>query len=198
MFKAVSRLFSARKPPTQRQLQFAELCGVKVTKKMDRRSVSDAIDRAFRADPKLNSKIAARRKKRVRLEDEMLASLPSDMRKEVRKYNNGADSEYPFYLVVYEFGRKTIVDILKCEGVRLDIGKRNVFVDFYIPRVHDVVAGWVGKSAVHETELIWDKPISIPLKAIRDSRKVKIEEWQTKKYTSQIGRKIAQLNGKRK
>ncbi|WP_145061976.1 hypothetical protein [Adhaeretor mobilis] len=179
-------------------MDYAELCGVNVTAKMDRQDLSDAIDAAFKADPKLKFKIAARRKKREQLEDEILKSLPPDAKKGLKKYNTGADSEYPFYLTVYDSGRNTVVDILQCEGARLDLNQRIALVDFLVPRVHDVVAGWDGKKEVRETELLWDESICIPLAAIRETRKIKIDEWQTKKYTSQIERKIAELKGKRR
>jgi hypothetical protein len=200
MLKTIFRLFSGRerKPPTQRQLDYAELCGVNVTAKMDRQDVSDAIDAAFKADAKLKFKISARRKKKQQLEDDILKSLPAEAKKGLNKYNKGADSDYPFYLTVYNSGRNTIVDILQCEGARLDINQRKVFIDFLVPRVHDVVAGWDGKKEVRETELAWDDPVAIPLDAIHESRKMKIDEWQTKKYTSQIERKIAELKGKRR
>ena len=200
MFKRIFGLFSPKPfvPPTQRQLEYAELCGVQVSSKMDRQAVSTAIDAAFASDPKLKFKVSARRKKKAKQEEDAFNGLPTEVKRAYKKWNNGADSDYPYFLMVYSVGRETVVDILECEGARLDKEREIVLVDFLSPRVHEVVAGWDGNQEICETELVWDKSLALQLEQIQESRKIKIEDDQTKKYHSTIKRKIEQLKGKRR
>lgn len=72
LFKRVLALFSSRPfvPPTQRQLDYAEQCGLQVNSKMDRQAVTTAIEAALAADPILKFKISARCKREDKQEQD--------------------------------------------------------------------------------------------------------------------------------
>jgi len=162
---------------------------------MDRDAVSNAIDAAFAADPKLKFKISARRKRTAKQEQEALDAMPATDKRALKKWSAASD-EHDHFLVVYKSGRNTVVDILECDDVRVDPSTGTIAIDFHAPRVDDIVAGWDGTKEVREKELCWDQPLTISSNDIIESRKVQIYEDQVKKYQSTIARKIKALSGK--
>lgn len=88
MFRKFLRLFFTGKsfvPPTKNQIEYAKLCGVTIRTDMDRESVTQAIDAAFAADPKLRFKVSARRKKIEKQTAESVDSLPIAQKREFKK-----------------------------------------------------------------------------------------------------------------
>ncbi len=198
MFKALFKLFAPSKPfvpPTRKQLDYAELCGVNVTPDMHRDAVSSAIDAAFAADPKLKFKINARRKRKAKQEQDAVDSMPAAEKRALKKWSSASD-EHDHFLVVYKSGRDTVVDILECDDARVDPTAGVILVDFHAPRVDEVVAGWDGTKEVREKELCWDQPLTLSSNDIVESRRIQIYEDQVKKYQSTIARKIKALSGK--
>ncbi|WP_339735162.1 hypothetical protein [uncultured Gimesia sp.] len=197
MLKLLFRLFAPSKPfvpPTQKQLDYAALCGVAITHNMDREAVSNAIDAAFTADPKLKFKINARRKRKEKEAKVTLDAMPAAEKRELKKWATAAD-EHDHFLVVYKSDRDTIVDILECDDVRVDTGAKTIVINFLAPRVDVIVAGWDGTREVREQELCWDQPLVLSASEIIESRKVQIYEDQIKKYQSTIARKRKALSG---
>lgn len=178
--------------PTQRQTDYARLCGIIVRPDMDRDAVSRAIDAALAADPKLKFKIAARRKKEEKESQERWEMLPAKVKRDFKKWED-ASEEHDHFLIAYSTGKNVTVDILECDDVRLDPTNNDICIDFLIPRIDDVVVGYDGKREVREKELRWDQKISLPISAVVESRKIAISEDQVKKYHSTIKRKIEQL-----
>lgn len=193
MFRKLLSLFSPSKPskpfvpPTQKQIEYAKLCGVDVRPGMDREALSKAIDDAFAADPRLKFKLAARQKKKAKQAEAELDQLPAPLKREFNKWDAASD-EHERFVVVYQHGRDVVVDILECEAVRLDKG--TVVVDFFAPRVQNVVIGHDGKRNVRADELNWDRKLSIRTSDIKESRKIDISEDQVAKYQSTIKRKV--------
>ena len=195
MLRALLKLFSRSTPfvpPTRRQLEYAELCGVRVTRDMDRDAVSTAIDDAFAADPKLRFKVNARRNRKAKSREDAAAALPAAEKRALKKWS-AASAGDDHFLVVYTSGRETVVDIIECTDASIDPQSGAVVVEFYAPRVENVVAGWVGDEEVREDELRWDEPLTLWSTDILESRKLQIYEDQVKKYRSTIARKMKAL-----
>lgn len=186
------RLFMPSKPfvqPTRKQLDYAALCGVDVKPGMDREAVSNAIDAAFAADPKLEFKINARRKRKEKKSQETLDAMPAAEKRAIKKWLHAAD-EHDHFLVVYKSSRNTVIDILECDDARIDTDAGILVIDFLVPRIDDMVAGWDGTKEVREKELCWDQSLTLFANNIIESRKIQIYEDQVKKYQSTIARKI--------
>lgn len=196
MLKSLFRLFAPSKPfvsPTQKQLDYAALCGVAISNDMDREAVSNAIDAAFASDPKLKFKISARRKRKAKdiqvIADEMSAAD----KRTLKKWESAAD-EHDHFIVVYKSGRDTIVDILECDDVRFDTVAKMIVIEFFSPHIEEVLVGWEGKKEIRELELCWDQPLTLSTSEIIKSKKIKIFEDQVKKYQSAIERKLKELS----
>ncbi len=192
MFKSLFRMLAPSKPfvpPTQKQLDYAKLCGVNVKPDMDREAVSDAIDAAFAADPKLQYKISARRKKKQQAKD----ALPAGDKRAIKKWEDAADNGDRF-LVVYRSKKNTVVDVLECDRADVNAESGAVTIRFLAPQVHDATVGFDGKKEIRQKELCWDRPVSVSAGDIIESRKMQIQEDQVKKYQSTIKRKIEALS----
>ena len=197
MLKSLLRLFTGSKPfvpPTQKQLDYAAHCGVNVTSKMDRDTVSQAIDAALNADPKLKFKAAARRKRAEKEAKSRFDGLSAPLKREFKKWNKAAD-ENEHFLVVYTYGKETVVDILECENAELDDHSDSILIDFLSPRIDDILAGHDGRKDVYEKTLCWNNGLTLKSVDILESRKIQIFDDQVKKYNSTIARKIKQLTG---
>ncbi|QDT10716.1 hypothetical protein [Planctomycetes bacterium K23_9] len=97
-----------RDRPTKKQLDYAKLCGVAVRPGMNRSAVSSAIDAAFKADPKLGFKAAARKKR----DDTKHAGQYAERDKLLKKWNQFADGP-EYMLAIYEKGKNVVVDVLR-------------------------------------------------------------------------------------
>jgi len=195
MLRKLLSMFTTKKPfvpPTAKQIEYATLCGLDVRPEMDRECVSRAIDAAFAADPKLKFKVSARRKKKERQSTEEWERLPDAAKREFKKWDTASD-EYDHFLVVFNSGRKTIVDILECEGVHVEPGSQAIVVDFLSPRIESIVAGYDGRQEVREDVLCWDQKLPLRTTDIQQSRKLSIHDDEVKKYQSTIKRTIEQL-----
>lgn len=192
MFKSLFRMVSPSKPfvpPTQKQLDYAALCGIEVNPNMDRDAVSAAIDAAFAADPKLQYKISARRKKKQQARD----ALPAHVKRTIKKWEDAADNGDRF-LVVYHSEKNVVVDVLECDRANVNAKSGAVTIRFLAPLVHDATVGFDGKKEIRQKELCWDRAVSISAGDIIESRKLQIHEDQVKKYQSTIKRKIEALS----
>lgn len=196
MLRWLLRLLSPKKPfvpPTQKQLEYAKLCGVCVRPDMDRDSVSKEIDAAFEADPKLKFKIGARRKREKTQAADQMTKLPAKLKREFEKWENSA-GDRDHFLVVYSSGKGSVVDILECDDARLDPTAGEIVIEFLSPRIEEVVAGYDGSQEIREKELCWDQRLTLSLSKIVESRKIEIFGDEIDKYMSSIKRKIEQLN----
>ncbi|GIX00980.1 MAG: hypothetical protein KatS3mg111_4312 [Pirellulaceae bacterium] len=193
MLRKLLGLFASGKPfvpPTEKQVEYAKLCGVTVQPDMDREAVSRAIDAAFVADPKLKFKVSARRKRSEKQAAEQWEQLPAPLKREFKKWQSAAD-EHDHFVIAYSSGRNVTVDILECDGVRLE--QQTIIIDFLGPRIENVVVGYDGRKEIRENELCWDQKLSLRSADIKESRKIQIFEHQVKKYQSTIKRTIERL-----
>lgn len=193
MLRKLLGLFASSKPfvaPTQNQVEYAKLCGIAVRPDMDRETVAQAIDAAFTADPKLKFKISARRKRSEKQAAEQWEQLPASLKREFKKWDSASDENERF-VVAYASGRSVTVDILECDGVRLE--EQSIVIDFLVPRIESVVVGNDGRKEIRENELCWDQQLSLRSTDIKESRRIEIFEDQVKKYQSTIKRTIERL-----
>ncbi len=161
MFRKLFSLFSPSKPfvsPTQKQIEYAQQCGVDVRPGMDREALSKAIDDAFASDPRLKFKQAARRKRKEKEADAAFDQLPSTLKREFNKWNAASD-EHDRFVVVYQHGRDVIVDVLECEAVRID----KMLLSSISSRLalRTLLSVTMANEMFRADELNWDRKLSI-------------------------------------
>lgn len=94
---------------------------------------------------------------------------------------------------MYSTNGNILIDILECDGVRIEPNSGEIVVDFLSPRIENVIVGYDGKREIRENELRWDQILLLRLTEINESRKIDITEDQVKKYQSSIKRKVEQF-----
>lgn len=190
-------------PPTERQIAYAKLCGVDVSPDMNRQDVSQAINAAFAADPKLHFKIAARRKRAPTEQAEqakiaekewadLMARLPASLKREYKKWEK-AEENQDRLLVAYRTSRATIVDVLEVHFVDIDPDTNEITIHFGEPRVETIHAGYFGAQKIFQDELLWDQDLNLCSTDILESRKVELDASDIKKYVSMVERAIKRL-----
>lgn len=181
MFKFLKRLFSKPKPPTRKQIQYAEFCGLVVEKGMTRDEVSKMIDAALREDVKLKFKVNARYKKA----NEANEALPGEVNRQIKEWEKRLDEGHQI-VAGFRDGKSITVDVLEVHDLFVDYRTHQLYITFLCPNVEDQLVGHDGENDVYEKALNWERPIELTPDDLVKYRKTTVHDDQLRKYKSQV------------
>lgn len=175
---------SSARPPTEKQVEYAQRLGIHVRPDMDLAELSVAINARLAQDPRAKFKAHARKKKHDKAVADYLALLSPEFKSEYRKWERLETDQGLRFLVEFRRDGSTVVDILEYVNVVVEPAISSVVVRFLAPRIVSEAAGHDGHTMIYEELLNWETETAIQLDDIVKSRKLQIEEHQVAKYTA--------------